>query len=58
MDFDKTVNAVIDGNELKYGVLHGNENIFFIKCGAVGTIPGYEDKYLNLEEFNRVFRNE
>ena len=48
MDFDKTVSAVIDGNELKYGVLHGNENIFFIKCGAGGTIPGYEDKYLKM----------
>ena len=48
MDFDKTVSAVIDGNELKYGVLHGNENIFFIKCGAGGTIPGYKDKYLKM----------
>ena len=48
MDFDKTVSANVGTHELKYGVLHGNENIFFIKCGAGGTIPGYEDKYLKM----------
>lgn len=48
MDFDKTTSSIIDGHELKYGVIHGNENIFFIKCGAGGTIPGYEDKYLKM----------
>jgi pimeloyl-ACP methyl ester carboxylesterase len=48
MDFDKTVSQIIDGYELKYGALHGNENIFFIKCGAGGSIPGYDEKYLKI----------
>ena len=48
MDFDKTVSKVIDGHELKYGVVLGNENIFFIKCGAGGAIPGENDKYLKM----------
>ena len=48
MDFDKTTSAIIDSHELKYGVIHGNENIYFIKCGAGGTIPGNEDKYLKM----------
>ena len=38
MDFDKTVSTVIDGHTLEYGVINGNENIFFIKCGAGGSI--------------------
>ncbi len=48
MKFDRTVSQIIDGHELKYGVIHGNENIFFIKCGAGGSIPGEEDKYLKI----------
>ena len=48
MDFDKTVSTVIDGHTLEYGVINGNENIFFIKCGAGGSIHGYEDKYLRM----------
>ena len=48
MDFDKTLSNIIDGYELQYGIIYGNENIVFIKCGAGGTIPGYEDRYLKL----------
>ena len=48
MNFDKTLCDVIDGYEIKYGIIYGNENIFFIKCGAGGTIPGDENKYLEL----------
>jgi pimeloyl-ACP methyl ester carboxylesterase len=48
MDFDKTLCDVIDGYEIKYGIIYGNENIFFIKCGAGGTIPGDDDKYLKM----------
>lgn len=38
MDFDKTISNIIDGYELQYGIIYGNENIVFIKCGAGGTI--------------------
>ena len=48
MDFDKAVSTVIDGHTLEYGVINGNENIFFIKCGAGGDIRGYDDKYLKM----------
>lgn len=48
MDFDKTVSHTVDGYELKYGVFYGNENIVFIKCGAGGTIPGHDGKYVKM----------
>ena len=48
MEFDKTVSNVIGGCELKYGIIHGNENIVFIKCGAGGSIPGKDCKYLKM----------
>ena len=38
MDFDKTISNIIGGYELQYGIIYGNENIVFIKCGAGGTI--------------------
>ena len=38
MDFDKTLSNIIGGYELQYGIIYGNENIVFIKCGAGGTI--------------------
>lgn len=33
---------------IDYGIIPGNENIFFIKVGLNGNIYGYEDKYLKI----------
>lgn len=49
MDFDKTIKQEFTNNiELEYGIIHGNENIVFIKAGAGGSFYGYEDKYLKM----------
>ena len=48
MDFDKRVSKDIDGHTLEYGIVWGNENIFFIKCGAGGTIEGKDGKYIKM----------
>ncbi|MBE6845847.1 MAG: hypothetical protein E7508_09125 [Ruminococcus sp.] len=49
MDFDKIIKQEFTDNiELEYGIIHGNENIVFIKAGAGGSFYGYEDKYLKM----------
>ena len=48
MNYDKIINNRIDGGEIRYGVLFGNENIVFIKTGADGNIYGYKDKFLKM----------
>ena len=49
MNFDKTIKQEFTNNiELEYGIIHGNENIVFIKAGAGGSFHGYEGKYLKM----------
>ncbi len=36
---------VIDG---KYGIIHGGKDVFFIKSGNLGSIYGYQNKYLKM----------
>lgn len=45
MNYDKIITKPINGEKIKYGILHGNENIVFIKTGIDGDIYGYKNKY-------------
>lgn len=48
MNFDQTLSKTVCGETVRYGILHGNENILFLKAGAGGGIRGYGDKYLQM----------
>lgn len=48
MNFDQTLSKTVRGETVRYGILHGNENILFLKTGAGGSIRGYGDKYLQM----------
>lgn len=45
MSYDKIITKCIDGEEISYGIVFGNESVVFIKTGADGSIYGYKDKY-------------
>jgi alpha/beta superfamily hydrolase len=47
-NYAQTFEKVVDGEVIEYGIVHGNENIVFIKTGAGGNIGGYQDKYLKI----------
>ena len=38
----------VDGEELEYKIIFGNENIVFIKVGASGSVRGCENKYFKM----------
>lgn len=38
----------VDGEEVEYEIIFGNEKIVFIKAGAGGSARGRENKYLNM----------
>ena len=38
----------VDGEEVEYEIIFGNEKIVFIKAGADGSVRGYENKYLKM----------
>ena len=44
MNYDKIFRKRIDGTEIRYGVVFGNEKIVFIKTGVDGKIDGYDNK--------------
>jgi hypothetical protein len=48
MKFDKIAHKIINGETVDYGFIFGNNKIVFIKAGAGGGIPGYQDKYLRM----------
>lgn len=48
LKYDKVLIKKISYEEIKYGILFGNEKIVFIKVGADGSIKGYQDKYLKM----------
>jgi hypothetical protein len=48
LKYNKTLSITIGDEDIKYGVLFGNEKIVFIKVGADGNIRGYQDKYLKM----------
>ena len=48
MIFDKIIHKTIDDEAVDFGFVFGNNKIVFIKAGAGGGIPGYQDKYLRM----------
>ena len=38
----------VDGEEVEYEIIFGNEKIVFIKAGAGGSVRGYDNKYLKM----------
>ena len=50
MNYDKIFRKRIDGTEIRYGVVFGNEKIVFIKTGADGRIGGSNNKYLKMAQ--------
>ena len=48
LKYDKVLIKKISYEEIKYGILFGNEKIVFIKVGADGSIKGCQDKYLKM----------
>ena len=48
MEFDKIIHKTLDEESVDYGFIFGNNKIVFIKAGAGGEIPGYQDKYLRM----------
>ena len=48
MKFDKIIHKALDEESVDYGFIFGNNKIVFIKAGAGGGIPGYQDKYLRM----------
>ena len=48
LDYNKTIRKTVAGEQIHYGIIHGNANIVFIKVGADGSIRGYQDKYLKM----------
>ena len=46
--FDKIIHKTLDKESVDYGFIFGNNKIVFIKVGAGGGIPGYQDKYLRM----------
>ena len=50
MPFDKIVKKEQEGVAIRYGVVHGNDTIVFIKSGTGGKYDGYQQKYLRMAE--------
>ena len=50
MNYDKIFRKRIDGTEIRYGVVFGNEKIVFIKTGVDGRIGGSNNKYLKMAQ--------
>ena len=48
MEFDKIIHKTIDDETVDFGFVFGNNKMVFIKAGAGGGIPGYQDKYLRM----------
>ena len=48
LKYDRISRISVDGKEIQYGILFGNEKIVFIKVGATGRIRGGQGKYLRM----------
>ena len=48
MVFDKIIHKTIDDETVDFGFVFGNNKMVFIKAGAWGGIPGYQEKYLRM----------
>lgn len=48
MEYDRVIEQEIDEFTLKYGIIDGNETIFYIKVGQNGSIIGEKDKYIKI----------
>ena len=48
INYDKIIHQKAVGERIDYGLIFGNEKIVFIKCGAGGSIKGYQDNYIKL----------
>jgi dienelactone hydrolase len=48
MVFDKIIHKTIDDETVDFGFVFGNNKMVFIKAGAGGGIPGYQEKYLRM----------
>lgn len=46
MNYELIMQSIVDDEIINYGIINGNETIFFIKTGQDGDIYGYENKYL------------
>ena len=50
MAFDEIWQQTQEGVAIRYGVVHGNDTIVFIKSGTGGKYDGYQQKYLRMAE--------
>ena len=48
IDFDEIVHKPLEDKTIEYGIIKGNNTVFFTKAGANGSMRGYEDKYLTM----------
>ena len=55
-DFEIIFSKIIDGEEVNYGIIEGNNTILLIKAGQDGSMYGYENKYLTIaRNINKEF---
>jgi hypothetical protein len=47
-DYNEIINKTVEGKKVKYGIIHGNEKIVFIKKGADGNPKTFKSKYLKM----------
>ena len=54
-DFDEIIHKPFEEEVIEYGIIKGNDTVFFTKAGANGSMRGYEDKYLvmGLQLYNK-----
>ena len=45
-EFDEIIHKSFEEEVIEYGIIKGNNTVFFTKAGANGSMRGYEDKYL------------
>ena len=48
IDFDEIVHKPFEDKIIEYGIIKGNNTVFFTKAGANGSMRGYKDKYLTM----------
>jgi hypothetical protein len=47
-DFDEVIHRQFENEIIEYGIIKGNNTVFFVKAGANGSMRGYQDKYLKM----------
>lgn len=48
MKYDIELHRQFNEQIIDYGIIHGNNNILFVKAGQDGSMYGYENKYLKI----------